>query len=236
MATANVEIAIMTVRDEAARKWFGYGRWDAPYWFVGMEPGGTEDAASYESWKRLGGGELIDCKQHHLDTNFDRWHGEDQHGAQPTWRRLIQTMLGFEGHNATLEDVLRCQHEGWGCEDDDTALIEVNALHAPGLASDLDRTKYRNERIALVPERLTEYGPVFALFYGLTYREIYERIAGTPFDTEGFVWSGKTLCVLTPHPTSHLHGKPTPWSNGDWWIAQGKRMREVILEKQRVTI
>lgn len=46
-----------SVRDEAARKWFGYGRWDAPYWFVGMEPGGTEDASSYESWKRLGGGE-----------------------------------------------------------------------------------------------------------------------------------------------------------------------------------
>jgi hypothetical protein len=34
-----------------------------------MEPGGTEEASSYESWLRLGGGELIDCKQHHLDTD-----------------------------------------------------------------------------------------------------------------------------------------------------------------------
>lgn len=29
----------------AARNWFGYGRWDAPYWFLGMEPGGTDDHA-----------------------------------------------------------------------------------------------------------------------------------------------------------------------------------------------
>jgi hypothetical protein len=124
----------------AARKWFGYGRWNAPYSFVGMEPGGTVAASSYESWKRLGGGELIDCKQHHLDTNFNRWHGDDQHGTQPTWRRLIQTMLGFEGLDATLEDVLRYQHDGWGYENDDTALIELGALHAPSLASELDLT------------------------------------------------------------------------------------------------
>jgi hypothetical protein len=110
---------------------FGYGQWDAPYWFVGMEPGGTETASSYESRHRLGGGELIDCKQHHLDTNFDRWHGENRHGTQPTWRRLIQTMLAFQGREATLEDVLRYQHDGWGSDNDDTALIELSALHAP---------------------------------------------------------------------------------------------------------
>jgi len=27
---------------EMARSWFGYGRWSAPYWFVGMEPGGDD--------------------------------------------------------------------------------------------------------------------------------------------------------------------------------------------------
>lgn len=64
-----------SARGQAASEWFGYGRWEAPYWFIGMEPGATEEASSYESWLRLGGGELIDCKQHHLDTNFTRWHG-----------------------------------------------------------------------------------------------------------------------------------------------------------------
>jgi hypothetical protein len=65
-------------------------------------------------------------------------------------------MLAFEGNEATLKDVLRYQHDGWGCENDDTALIELNALHAPSLASEVDRAKYRDERIALVHERLVE--------------------------------------------------------------------------------
>jgi hypothetical protein len=39
----------------AARSWFGYGRGEAPYWFIGMEPGGSDDHASYEAWKQLGG-------------------------------------------------------------------------------------------------------------------------------------------------------------------------------------
>jgi hypothetical protein len=33
----------------AAEQWFGYGRWAAPYWFVGMEPGGQDDARV--SWR-----------------------------------------------------------------------------------------------------------------------------------------------------------------------------------------
>lgn len=105
----------------ATESWFGYDRWDAKYWFIGMEPGGEDDAASYDAWLGLGGGELIDCRQHHLDRGFTKWHDDDRHGTQPTWRRLIQTMLGFEGLPATLEDVLRYQHDGWGCVDDDGA-------------------------------------------------------------------------------------------------------------------
>jgi hypothetical protein len=218
----------MDAKAKAAESWYGYGRWGAPYWFVGMEPGGTEEASSYESWLRLGGGELIDCRQHHFDTGFTRWHGDDQHATQPTWRRLIQTLLGFEGHPATLEDVLRVQHKEWGATDGETALIEICALHSPNTATKSDRTTYRDERIAKLRERLARYKPTFALFYGLTYREQYEEVAGGVFGEDGLRWSGDTLCVLTPHPTSHLHGKPTPWANGEWWIALGQSMRETV--------
>lgn len=51
----------------AAEKWYGYGTWDAPYWFVGKEPGGADDPEQCASWLRLGGGELIDCRQHDSD-------------------------------------------------------------------------------------------------------------------------------------------------------------------------
>jgi hypothetical protein len=42
----------------AAEQWFGYGRWAAPYWFAGMEPGGQDDARVYETWHELGAPEI----------------------------------------------------------------------------------------------------------------------------------------------------------------------------------
>jgi hypothetical protein len=51
----------------AAAQWYGYGRWDAPYWLVGKEPGGTDDPEQYASWARLGEPELLDCRAHDLD-------------------------------------------------------------------------------------------------------------------------------------------------------------------------
>jgi hypothetical protein len=51
----------------AAERWYGYGRWNAPYWFVCKEPGGVDEPEQYASWLRLGAGELIDCRAPDLD-------------------------------------------------------------------------------------------------------------------------------------------------------------------------
>ena len=174
----------MTAEDRAARAWFGYGRWQAPYWFIGMEPGGTEHAASYESWERLGG--------------------------------------AFEGKPAETSDALAYQHHEWGSKNGETALIELGALHAPSLASVVDRETYRQERIKALHERLERYQPVFALCYGLGYREQFEQVVGSAFDSDGFTRCGKTLCVLTPGPTSRVH------QDKEWWIDLGKRMRAMV--------
>jgi hypothetical protein len=55
---------------EMARRCYGYGRWDAPYWFIGPEPGQARDENNdlmprAKSWLDLGGGELIDCHAFH---------------------------------------------------------------------------------------------------------------------------------------------------------------------------
>ena len=75
----------------AAERWFGYGRWDAPYWFVGKEPGGADEPEQYASWLRLGGGELIDCRSHDRDGSASDdamlWHGKAGR-LQPSWRPL----------------------------------------------------------------------------------------------------------------------------------------------------
>jgi hypothetical protein len=58
--------------------------------------------------------------------------------------------------------------------------------------------------------------PKFALFYGVSYRKEYEAIAG-PFNADGWRWTGKTLCVLTKHPTPR-RGPAPPAS---YWRALG---------------
>lgn len=122
-------------RGLAARYWFGYGRWAAPYWFLGMEPGGQDDLAWYNAWLALDPDKkgLIDCRTHHtmaaaLDPRATTpWH---QHGAvyiQDTWGPLIRTLLMFEGRPATDLDVARYQHDDWGSKEGEAALIELSA-------------------------------------------------------------------------------------------------------------
>jgi hypothetical protein len=51
---------------EMARGFYGYGRWDAPYWFIGPEPGmGPNQPASnaplLNAWLKSGKCDLCDC-------------------------------------------------------------------------------------------------------------------------------------------------------------------------------
>ena len=92
----------------AAESWYGYGRWDAPYWFVGMEPGGDDTHASYDAWLDLSesksGDELIDCRQHHQwqlqkhgidNPDWTQWHRErPPNKLQATWRPLRWRIKG----------------------------------------------------------------------------------------------------------------------------------------------
>lgn len=210
-----------------------------------MEPGGDDEHASYEAWHALGAGELIDCREHHLwkrdvlgevDATWTQWH-EDRSGTktQPTWRRLIQLLFGFEGKDdlyaEDLQHVYDYQKHQLGRADaqiGETALVELGALNAPGLATPIDRITHREQRIATLAHRLTTYKPTFAVCYGYKFEEQFEAVVGREFDNEGFRWRGSTLCVLVPGPTSHLKGRPTPWASPAWWIEKGRAIRSNI--------
>jgi hypothetical protein len=226
----------MDAKTKAAEIWYGYGRWTAPFWFVGMEPGGTDDHASYESWLRLGGGELIDCRAHHLDSNehaptvVTEWHRDHEPPTQPTWRKLIQLLLAYEGKPTDMDAVREYQRAPWGSLDGETALIELSSLHAPSLAAEVEgRKSHRKDRIALIKRRLAEYQPKFAVFYGAGYRDEYEQIAGK-FDANGFVWSDATLCVLVRHPV----GVGAPGE--DFWIDLGRQVRAAVEHGPKVAL
>lgn len=220
----------MDYRQQAAQHWFGYGRWDAPYWFVGMEPGGTDEHTSYESWHRLGrGANLIDCREHHLDCNFTKWHSE-QAPTQPTWRRLIQLLLAYKGRAASsMSAVSEYQQIAWGSTRGETAVLELSALHAPNIEAQVERDQFREQRILTLAKEFQEHRPTFAVFYGRTYRAYYERIIGASM-TGGVALVDNTLCVLVPHPTA----QSGPSNDPTFWIRLGNAMR-LDVESRTIT-
>ena len=209
----------------ASLRWFGYGQWSAPFWFIGMEPGGNDDDANYDAWYQLGGGELIDCRQHHLNSGCKKWHCGDRPPTQSTWRRLIQVFLAFEDKPTELDAVSRFQRDSFGAIDGNIALIELSALHARSLQEKVNRKAHLPERLSLIEKRLSQHPPKFALFYGRDYREHYERIEGVRFGSDGMCWRDDTLCVLAPGPTARY---PTACSKPKYWIELGTTMRKRI--------
>ena len=202
---------MLTIRRRSLpQSWLGYGNWDAPYWFVGMEPGGTDDDASYETWAQLGGTELIDCREHHLASNCTKWHCGDRPPTQSTWRQLIQLVLSNEGKPYNIDAVRAYQRWKWGALKGDIASVWVSALHARNLATEVSRGLHREQRVATIRERLAKYRPKFVVFYGTTYVAIYESIAGHVFEN-GYAWHDATLCVLVPHPTAGRPPRPDTW-------------------------
>jgi hypothetical protein len=215
-----------TPEDMAARMWFGYGRWDAPFWFIGMEPGGVDDHASYKTWMQLGGAELIDCRQHHLASNCLHWHDGDRPRTQATWRRLIQLLLGYKEMPADLDAVSIYQRDRWGTLSGEAASLNLSALHATNLGTPVNRIAHREERISTLRARLDENTPIFVVFYGTGYIKEYEKIIGRQFNGAGYAWHRSTLCLLVRHPTGQ--GNSPEMKRGDCWIRKGQEIRSLI--------
>ena len=76
---------ILSSMDDGIRKMalrsFGYGRWEAPYWFIGPEQGMGDPAydsllVRVKAWRELGACELCDCREFRL-IGEKRWHHEN---------------------------------------------------------------------------------------------------------------------------------------------------------------
>lgn len=208
----------------AARSWFGYGRWGAPYWFVGMEPGGTDHPELYTSWEACGSKPLIDAKRHEDEWNARvpvdlqvHFFAENPVIQKGTWQPLIHILLGFTG---STDDPHLYQRDKLGRSDGDTAFIELSAVAAPGIGTPSDREAYREDRIKAIRDKLESKRPKLVVFYGTTYRDQYAEIAGGSFENDGFQWNGQTLCALIPHPARAN-------KTYAYWTELGERMRKL---------
>jgi hypothetical protein len=211
---------------------YGFGNYQAPYWFVGMEEGGeatSEDIANQlKIWDEWGRKELIDVIEYAREMKITQWYG-DCPRLQPTWRNLIRVFLTAEGQTADNETMRQHQKTSWGTKDGDTCLMELLPLPAPNIASWIyreisllpyltSRKVYREyfvgSRIAHLQDKIMRHKPKAIVFYGSGYDSYWKRIANVDAwgkSPEGVSYwaNNSTLFIATKHPTrstnAHFH-------------------------------
>jgi hypothetical protein len=200
-----------------AQHWFGYGRWQAPYWFVGLEPGGNELDACARAWLAAGETELLDLRAGHSGHKLD-WFSE-RAGTQQTWAKLIWLVLAYENREPTAGATRQYQKERLGRKDGETALLELSCLPAENNGVPIPRELFREERIATLRARLISHNPRFVVFYSPDpkYRSAWNAIAGQQLERDTPLTVGPTTFIVTYHP------------NGEWskayWVGIGRQLR-----------
>jgi hypothetical protein len=210
--------------EEFMSRFFGYGTWDAPLWFIGMEEGGgtseSEISSRLTKWSERGRKELEDLVSYSAELGITQWFGPAAR-LQPTWRSLARVLLGYEGIDETRKSLIQAQCARLGSEHGGAALLELLPLPSPGIRdwhyggmTDLsllhDRATYTTQLLPLRAERLNERirarQPRVVVCYGLAYRQAWERVAGTPLsgnaDDVPMARVGRSLVVVMRHPAA----------------------------------
>lgn len=208
--------------DMMVYKWYGYGNWDAPYWFIGPEPGMGNNNDDLDrrcrTWLQLGGSELIDCIAHHHAFGYQRWHTAKP-SIQRTWGQLIRLLLSFKGIETDIETIREYQRTKWGIVTGETCVIELCSIAAPSMKTNTDRYMYRNHRVEHIRDNIYKYQPIFVVMYGDSQIEYWNSIAGE-FDNNRIRKINDTIVMTTPHPQKR------GLTNEDW-IRFGKFLRKI---------
>jgi hypothetical protein len=212
------------------RDWLGFGNLDAPCWFIGMEPGGTDGPTWPEIWAtRFGGAPVIDLHAAAGDAE-DKYLGA-KNRLHPTWSPIVRMRLAYAGLRAEDSDVLRYQHEQLCLSDGGEALLEISAYAAANLGVPSLRKKYLESRIKHLRDLIRDRVPEIVVCYGTSYRAYYEQICGGPFDPDGSPgsrWSGLTRCTITTHPKPRFQAANPP----QYWVDLGVALRKCVDERR----
>ena len=231
---------------ELAQHCYGYGRWDAPYWFIGLEEGqapseNNDFTRRAEAFRELNKDGLCDCPTFHQRIKVDRFHTVNPRTGkvdpQSTWNYLILLLMAFRGKPADTEHLgdYQCNHWGTECpKTGETCVIELSGLPSnnsklskqrpEAMQKELDRI--RPIRVANIQEILKRNNPEFVVMYGLTKRQYWRQIAGDETLQHGIPQRvDRTTFLLAQHPTSHYEKGQ---KKDQYWIDLGKRLRSVI--------
>ena len=181
-----------------AQKFFGYGRWEASIWFIGIEEGGGKDIQAVhdrlKAWATSGQSkELEDAPTFHLASNITAWHRPDAK-HQSTWKQLIRMFLLARGQDDSEDALIDYQRTQLGTTTGETCLAELLPLPSPDSKtwnyrawSELPwlqtRAAYEqnilSHRITLLRQRIDHYRPRIVIFYGDGQLKHWQRIIGS---------------------------------------------------------
>ena len=186
--------------DKFIHTFYGYGRYDTPIWFLGMEEGGSSLEQRICVWNERGQRELDNAREFHLALGAGTEFFTKPTKLQKTWGRLIRLLLSTRGEPVTYEAVLECQRESFYKE---AALIELFPLPSPNTRVWPyeqwwpNRAAYRRAlvdwRLAHIQERIDQYNPQAVICYASSYKMWWQRLRGTKV-------------IITHHPASIRKG------------------------------
>jgi hypothetical protein len=206
-----------------ARTFYGYGRWNAPIWFVGMEEGGGNSVQviqrRLDDWAARGREELQDLPDTGKAMGDTCWFIE-RPKLQRTWSILIRIAMVIDGREPTTAAIREYQKCHLGRHDGENCLVELLPLPSPSTqhwfyaAASLlpyleSRQKYCDEliptRIAHLRQRLDTHKPRAVIFYGTAYSPHWQQIANVDFESRvgtGYGYSEHTVFAITRHPAA----------------------------------
>jgi hypothetical protein len=211
---------------------YGYGRWEAPFWFIGPEQGmGSHEngdlKARVNCWRQSGSLELNDCRDFHRCIGETRWHFKQPRvELQRTWRPLLRLMMTFLGRPADNESLRTYQRDRWGMLDGETCVLEVSGLAAPNMNEAEDTAPFLPHRIDVIRNKIHDHRPKLVVMYGLKQKSSWEQIAEGEFhEPDRFFCKGPTLLAMTPHPVSRTNmGKK--YVGNEYWTVLGQKLRD----------
>ncbi|MBZ9731542.1 hypothetical protein LB467_17795 [Salegentibacter sp. JZCK2] len=231
---------------------FGYGNWNATYWFIGIEENGgysPEDVnLRIDSWEKYGT-ELIDCKRHHVNIGLKRFFTEGL--RQKTWWGLIRLRNTIEGKEISTETIRSVQKENWGQIKSSNLLIDLFPLPSPSVELWNYRNWYTNEwdnlgltylktrekyfekiskkRIKRLKEKLNKHKPRVVIFYASSLIHFWEEVMGKSFKKEGEKYKIGRYYIRLLQTQNTLFVQIPQTSvirNNEWFISVGAIIRE----------
>jgi len=219
----------MNLNDELLQKFmttfYGSGNYSGHYWFIGMEEGGGNNldqvTKRINTWKDLGGTELVDIFDFHIKINYPEYF-TDPVKLQRTWMQQARIIISSKGQSATSLAVKAYQRDIIGRKAEETCLLELLPLPSPSTAvwnynqwSNLpfliNRKLYREHcigwRCEHIRSQIRIHKPKVVVFFGFSYFQNWKDIAGQSvgFHDKCGYWVGNsesTIYVIAKHPAS----------------------------------